>query len=209
MTIRFLTICAAALACALAVPAEAASIRTFVASTGLDTNTTTNCARAAPCRTFAAAYTVTAPSGEIVALDTIAYCPLTITGPLTIVGDGAAAALCTATAGVPGITVNAGATDKVSIRGLQVSGGDVAGTVGLAVASGHLVLERSALRNLATGLSIAAGASADVADTDIVANGTGVAVDGLASIVGGHLVGNGSLYSGAGTIRIARGYLAN
>lgn len=50
----------------LAVPAHAASKRTFVSAAGNDGNP---CTLTLPCRTFQAAYAMTAADGEIDALD--------------------------------------------------------------------------------------------------------------------------------------------
>ena len=61
-------------------------IRTFVSGLGNDANTATFCSRQKPCRTLAAAYTVTEVGGEIVALDPGEFGPITITGRLSIFG---------------------------------------------------------------------------------------------------------------------------
>src|SRR5271168_4654094 len=85
----------------VSLPAQAQLTRTFVSSTGNDSNP---CTTAAPCATFAHAYAVVAANGIVAALDPGKYGPLTITGPVTIDGNGWAA--ITATAAGNGITVN-------------------------------------------------------------------------------------------------------
>jgi hypothetical protein len=90
MNLKRLTVVAAVLAAfAVSLPAHAASNRTFVASYGLDANAATNCALGAPCRTFAGALAATNPGGEILALDSAGYGPVTIDRSVSITGpDG-------------------------------------------------------------------------------------------------------------------------
>src|ERR1700721_110894 len=73
---------------AATVQAAGTLTRTFVSSSGGDTNP---CTVAAPCATFAQAYSMVAPNGIVAALDPGKYGPLTITGPVTIDGNGWAA----------------------------------------------------------------------------------------------------------------------
>jgi hypothetical protein len=103
----------------LSLPASAAGslTRTFVSSTGSDSSP---CTVTQPCATFVAAYNAVAPNGIVAALDPGKYGPLTITGPVTINGNGWAA--IPATAQGNGITVNAGASDNVSLTGLEIDG---------------------------------------------------------------------------------------
>src|SRR5215472_17152847 len=102
---------------ALAVPAQAL-VRTFVSAAGDDRN---DCTDANPCRSFARAYSVTAASGVVTALDPGRYGPLIITGPITINGNGWAS--ITAPAGGAGIQINTAVNDKVTLTGLNVDGG--------------------------------------------------------------------------------------
>jgi hypothetical protein len=112
-------IAAALLACGLsAAPAEAGPNRTFVSGTGTDSGT---CTRTAPCRTFAFALTVTNAGGEIDVLDPAGYGPVTITKAISIVNDGVGTAGITASSG-NGVTINAGASDSVHLRGLTIEG---------------------------------------------------------------------------------------
>ena len=94
--------------------------RTFVSSSGVDTNP---CSIAAPCATFAHAYTLTQPTGIIAALDPGKYGPLIITYPVTINGNGWAA--ITAPAQGSGITISAG-VGNVILTGLEVDGAGAA-----------------------------------------------------------------------------------
>jgi Divergent InlB B-repeat domain/Periplasmic copper-binding protein (NosD) len=99
---------------------QEALTRTFVSSSGIDINP---CTIAAPCATFARAYTVTQPKGIVAALDPGKYGPLTITYPITVNGNGWAA--ITGTAQGSGITINAG-SGNVILTGLEVDGAGAA-----------------------------------------------------------------------------------
>jgi len=118
-------------------PAHAQATRTWVSGVGDDANP---CSRTAPCKTFAGAISKTAPSGEIDCLDPGGFGGVTITKAITL--------NCTATlgsilvAGTPGITINAAATDRVVIRGLQIIGlGPTGspGTVGIKILQALMV----------------------------------------------------------------------
>jgi hypothetical protein len=99
---------------------QEALTRTFVSSSGVDSNP---CTIAAPCATFARAYTVTQSKGIIAALDPGKYGPLTITYPVTVNGNGWAA--ITAPAQGNGISVNA-VSGNVILTGLEVDGAGAA-----------------------------------------------------------------------------------
>lgn len=100
--------------------AHAAVQRTFVSGNGLDTNP---CTVAAPCRTFAGALVNTLPGGEIYVLDTAGYGSVTITQAVSIVNQTSTAA-ATSSGGGFAITITAGSTDKVVLRGLTIVGGN-------------------------------------------------------------------------------------
>jgi len=131
---------------AMTAAAPAATLRAFVSGVGNDSNTASNCAHAAPCRTFAAALTVISPRGEIEALDPAGYGPITINGPLSIVGVPGAA--INAPSGGAGIIINAQANEAVHLQGLLIDGSGV-GTTGIQFNSGgSLVVENCVIRNL-------------------------------------------------------------
>jgi hypothetical protein len=121
-------ILAAALALAITLPAQAQNgtlTRSFVSSTGVDTNP---CTITQPCATFATAYTKIGNNGIIAALDPGKYGPLTgtsaITSGVTINGNGWAA-ITAPSAGV-GITVNANSGENVTLKGLEIDGAGTA-----------------------------------------------------------------------------------
>ena len=106
-----------------ALPASAVTYqRTFVASTGLDTNT---CRLADPCRSFNAAIAQTSAGGEVVILDTAGYGPMTIDKAIKIIGPSGVyggISVLGGTGPTSGIVINAGDTDDVILRGLDVTG---------------------------------------------------------------------------------------
>jgi hypothetical protein len=111
-------------------PALAASSRTFVSGVGTDTG---SCPLAAPCRTFAYALTQTAPSGEIIVLSSAGYGAVTINQAVSIINTSNFAGVTVASGN--GITINAGANDSVTLRGLTVDGGGT-GSNGIVFNSG-------------------------------------------------------------------------
>ena len=116
-------------------PALAVS-RTFVATSGLDSNTATNCGPTTPCRTFNAALSVTSAGGEVVVLESGGYgpAPVNITQSVSITApDGAYAGITVGTGN--GITI---ATAGVSVRlkGLTLNGNTGAGAAGILMTNG-------------------------------------------------------------------------
>jgi len=93
--------------------------RTFVSSKGTDSG---NCARAAPCRSFAYALSQTVPHGEIDVLDTAGYGAATITQSVSIVNPGGVEAGVAANSGATALTIAAGPNDVVALRGLTIEG---------------------------------------------------------------------------------------
>jgi len=102
---------------AFAVAAQAQATRTWVSGVGDDVNP---CSRTAPCKTFAGAISKTAACGEISVLDPGGFGAVTITKSITIDGTGTLASILAA--GTTGITINAAATDVITIRGVSING---------------------------------------------------------------------------------------
>ena len=105
----------------------AAAQRTFVATSGNDAHP---CSLAAPCRTFAAAMAQTNANGEIVVLDAGGYGPVTITQSVSIIAPPGIYAGVSVFSG-DGITINAGPSDRIVLRGLTING--QGGLVGIRV----------------------------------------------------------------------------
>jgi hypothetical protein len=159
--------------------AYALSNRTFVSGNGNDNNP---CSIAAPCRSFAGALTQTNAGGEIVALDSAGYGAVTISKAVSIIGpDGIEAGVTTSAAG-DAITITAGATDVVNLRGLTLVGGGV-GTNGITINSaGSVNIQNSVIRGFTqNGINMVvvnAGGSSNlrVIDTTVSNNANGVLV---------------------------------
>jgi hypothetical protein len=101
----------------LASASASAQVRTFVASTGSDTNP---CSRTAPCRTFQTAVNATAPGGEVVALNSAGFgSNVSINKAISIVAPNGVYAGVTVSSG-DGIDINAGPSDTVILRGLTI-----------------------------------------------------------------------------------------
>ena len=165
-----LTLCAAVLACTCA--AFGQNTRSAVSVNGSDGNA---CTVPAPCRTFAKAITVTNSGGEIIALDSGGYGPFTIDRAVTVRPvPGAYAGLAPTT--TDGITVSAGGTDDVVLRGITING--LGGSNGINyIHARSLSVENTAIDRLtATGIMDLSGANLSVSSTSIIDSYTGIQV---------------------------------
>ncbi len=104
---------------ALALPASASAqaTRTWVSGVGDDANP---CSRTAPCKTFAGAISKTATNGEINCLDPGGFGGVTITKSIAIKCQYTEGGVLVS--GTNAIVVNAAATSKVTLRGLDING---------------------------------------------------------------------------------------
>ena len=143
-----LNLIAMALACALsatAAQAQTAPIRVFVAPTGSDSNP---CTFASPCKSAQHAHDVVAAGGEMRMLDPGSYGLLTITKAISILGDGHGG--IAASNGATAITINAGTTDQVNLRGLVIEGFGSGGNGIVFNTGGSLNIQSSIVRNFTT-----------------------------------------------------------
>src|SRR6266550_310055 len=101
---------------AVASPLFAAN-RVFVKSTGVDTGT---CPITAPCRSFSYGMTQVSAEGEVIALDTAGYGTFTISQSVSVFAAPGATAFIAVAGGATGISINAGASDSVILRGLAL-----------------------------------------------------------------------------------------
>ena len=118
------TLTLAVLALALASLANAQATRAWVSGVGNDMNP---CSRTAPCLTFAGALAKTAAGGEINCVDTGDFGFVNITQSVTIDCGGTSGSIGLSP-GNTGITINAGASDVVTLRNLSISRGGPAST---------------------------------------------------------------------------------
>ena len=107
-------------------PAHAQATRTWVSGVGDDANP---CSRTAPCKTFPGAISKTAAAGEINCLDPGGFGTVTITKSITLNCHEILGSILGGP-GATGITINAGASDTVVIRNLQINGINT-GTIGI------------------------------------------------------------------------------
>src|SRR5581483_2304952 len=122
---RFLI--AAILLIGISTAANAQATRTWVSGVGDDVNP---CSRTAPCKTFAGAISKTASPGIINCLDPGGFGAVTITKSITIDCTGTYGSVLAS--GTQGIVVNALATDKIVLRGIDINGaGTTLGTNGV------------------------------------------------------------------------------
>ena len=184
--------------------ADAAIFRTYVSAFGSDSNP---CTAASPCASFQAALARTTAGGEIFVLNSADYGPVTINKSVTITSEGAVAGVLATTGAA--ITISAGASDVVNLRGLGLDGAN-SGSIGIQFVSGKsLTVQKSFVRNFAnSGITFSPSASATlfVSDTVVSNNGSnGILVSGGSSAVNGALSrvsasgnGVGVLASGSG-----------
>jgi len=139
--------------------AHAQASRTWVSGVGDDVNP---CSRTAPCKTFAGAISKTAPHGEISVLDPGGFGTLTITKSITIDGVGTLASTVAGSA-TNGFVINAGATDVVVIRDLQINGiGAAADGIRLLSAGTQVVVDNVIVQGFDTGIHTLASATGNL-----------------------------------------------
>jgi len=177
-----------------ALPALALANRVFVsARSGNNANACDNVNT--PCQTFAGAVLQLNPDGEVIVLDSGGYGPVTITQGVTIEAPAGVTAFIHPPV-FPGdaISIGAGASDTVTLRGLVLNVG--AGN-GITVSSvGTLNVENCFITGFVNdGIGMLSAGRLNVKGTDIKAGGTGIHLEnttGLAqaSLDHCHLDGN-------------------
>jgi hypothetical protein len=137
--------------------------RTFVATTGSDANTASNCSNTAPCRGFTAALTVTDSGGEIIVLNSGGYGPVTIGQSVSIIAQEGVYAGISVFSG-DGITIATPGVD-VMLKGLSING--LGGTNGIYMTAGNsLVVQNCTLRSfLARGMVVTSAIRVRVLDS--------------------------------------------
>jgi hypothetical protein len=201
-----------------ATDATAAGQRSFVSGFGADVG---GCSPSAPCRSFGYAITQTTSGGEVIVLDSAGYGSVTITQSVSIIAPPGVYAGITVFSG-NGVSINAGASDAVTLRGLSVTG--LGGTVGISFSGGaslivvdctvtgftqqgllfspvattsNALVERSVFARNATGVLVSPTGNLTVRDS-IVSNhsGNGIYIFGIASSGGATLTVVDSLLNG-------------
>jgi hypothetical protein len=182
-----------------AAPAHAQATRTWVSGVGDDANP---CSRTAPCKTFAGAISKTSASGEINCLDPGGFGAITITKAITLNCSATLGSILVA--GTPGVTINAAATDRVILRGIQIQGLGPSGTPGtigvrilsaLAVSIENCVITQFAQQGIAD-TRTAGGTKLYVRDS-IVSHNTSTGIGFAATAVNNAEIENTSMIGNA------------
>ncbi|HXO41754.1 MAG TPA: right-handed parallel beta-helix repeat-containing protein [Thermoanaerobaculia bacterium] len=126
----------------------ALATHTWVSATGSDSNA---CTRSAPCLTFSGALSQTAAGGEIDVLDSGDFGAVTIGKAISIVANGTVATIQVTSGNA--ITVSAGSSDVVVLRGLLLDGQGTA-TSGISFTAGGTLHIESCTVNAFSGFGI-------------------------------------------------------
>jgi len=165
--VSFLTLIITVFVCLLpAAPALAQRDRVFVASYGSDSNP---CTFGSPCKTFQNAVNVVAVGGEVTAIDSAGFGPISITKAVTITSPaGVEAGIAAANGNAINITAP-GAT--VKLHGLTIEGPNAA-YAGIAFASGsYLEIVDCSFSNFSDGISIATSATTSILISNTIVTG--------------------------------------
>ena len=166
-----LTVLATAFACSVASAPANARARVFVASYGNDSNP---CSFGAPCRNFQQAVNVVDPGGEVTAIDSAGFGPISINKAVTITSPNGVEAGIVPVSGGNSITINAGPSDTITLSGLVIDGAGTGANGVSFAAGGALVMQDCVIRNM-TGDGIHFGSnvisSLSVANTLVSKNG--------------------------------------
>jgi len=137
---------ATALACSLASAPAHARARVFVASYGNDSNP---CTFGSPCKTFQVAVNAVDAGGEVTAIDSAGFGPISINKAVTITSPDGVEAGIVANAGADAIDINAGPSDAIVLRGLTLDGAGTARNGIVFTAGGSLIVTNCTLQNFA------------------------------------------------------------
>jgi hypothetical protein len=176
-----------AVLCALIVtPAHALVPRAYVASYGDDSNISSGCSNAThPCRWFFTAVNMVQSDGEVVAIDTSNYGPVTLTKSISLTAaPGIYAGIAVGT-GATGITI-ASPNINVALRGLTING--QGGSVGILMdpgaAGSKLSIENCVISNFwinisdrQYGVSVQTTATVRMVNTLVRDNDIGILLD--------------------------------
>ena len=214
LSIRFACTLAVLLICCFGADAQT---RTFVSGLGSDANA---CTRVSPCRSFQRAHDVVSVGGEVIAVDSAGYGPVTITKSVTILGDGVYAGINTSS----GNGVNIATADiTVTLRSLTIEGLGSASTGIIAADFTALHVENCIVTGFTNvGILVnpfAAGTrEVFIKDSSFRNNGTGMEISKnlstalLVSVEATRMTNNtlrGLVIHGSGTTLTARGCLSS
>jgi len=164
------TLAVTAAALVFCVQGRALSSRTFVSTTGNDSNVALNCSATSNCRTLNTALSVTSPGGEVVVLDTGGYGPAEIVQAVTVTAIGVDASISVSTA-VPALFIPSG--ENVTLIGLSLHGEGI-GTNGITFQGGvTLRLYNMLIENFTlNGVRDVVNGAVEIYDSEINDNGS-------------------------------------
>lgn len=155
---------------ALTANAQAMNYRSYITPSGSDNRP---CTRNQPCRSFDGAMAKTEDNGEIVALETSTYDPVTVTKAVTLTAAPGADVVIKATSG-NAVTISPTSGAAVVLRGLKLSGpGKGTNSNGVLVNVGQssgvaIFVENCVISDFGVGVSALVSTSAKVAVNDSV-----------------------------------------
>jgi Right handed beta helix region len=167
-SMKRIVVVAISLSFALASGASAQVARVFLSGTGNDAGDCSN--QATPCRSLQAAIDQSPVGGEVIVLTSGGFGTANITKSITINAPDGVLAFNART-----VTVNIGASDKVTIRGVAMNGAVFGDAFGINfTGGGTLVVEHSAIRGFSSANieSTATGGKLIVRDTEIANSGS-------------------------------------
>jgi hypothetical protein len=146
-----------------------AQVRTFVSTAGNDANP---CTLSQPCRNFGAAVAAVASGGEVVALDSGGYGPVTISKAVSLVAPLGVHAAIAPTSGTA-IEVNVGSSERVVLRGLFLN--SQGASYGIQFLGGETIsLERLIVRRFTENGVLMRLGNLIVSDSVLSENNTGI-----------------------------------
>jgi hypothetical protein len=170
-----LAVLAAALTCSFASAPAYARARTFVASYGSDSNP---CTFGSPCKTFQHAVDVVDAGGEVTAIDSAGFGPISISKSVTITSPtGVEAGIAAPAPGAAAITINTPSSNViVTLSGLTLDGANVSNSTGISFGGngGRLNVRDCVIRNFGQDgidFSGAGGGVLSVSNTVVSDNG--------------------------------------
>lgn len=142
--------------------------RVFVAADGNDANP---CSIQLPCRSFRVAIDAVNANGEILVLSSAGYGPVTVNKSVSIIAPLGVYAGMSPFPGSDGVTVDAGSSGKVVLRGISING--QGGGHGIVVSSAaELHIENCVVSNMAgNGIRVNGGTDISVVSTVVRSNG--------------------------------------
>ena len=174
-----MTVLATALACSLGTAPANARARVFVASYGNDSNP---CTFLSPCRNFQQAVNVVDAGGEVTAIDSAGFGPISIDKSVTITSPAGVEAGIAAAAGGTAVSINLpadGQNHTVVLSGLTIAGNNSA-YYGIYFGSGQqLEIINCAIRGFVEGVHVSPLTQMQVliSNTVINDNATGIALN--------------------------------